>query len=141
MAMNLLLLCAGAAAFTGPATRLHDTPSSTTQPARPPSSLAAPLKQPRAVALSNRRPTAIQYADTGAPQEAPVTGVQRFRQKLQTYINKARIFIKSEDGRKIGGAATMPPRALRRSAMKMKAAAAPIFRPSSLLMNILALLM
>ena len=105
MAMNLLLLCAGAAAFTGPATRLQNTPSSTPQPARLPSSPAAPLKQPRAVALSNRRPTAIQYADTGAPQEAPVTGLQRFRQKLQTYINKARIFIKSEDGGKITGVA------------------------------------
>ena len=103
MAMNLLLLCAGAAAFTGPATRLRNTPSGTTQPARLQKSPAAPLKQPRAVALSNRRPTAIQYADTGAPQEAPVTGLQQFRQKLQTYVAKAKLFITSEDGRKISG--------------------------------------
>ena len=103
MAMNLLLLCAGAAAFTGPATRLQTTPSSTPQPARLPSSPAAPLKEPRAVALSNRRPTAIQYADTGAPQEAPVTGFQRFRQKLQTYVAKAQLFLKSDEGRKISG--------------------------------------
>ena len=105
MAMNLLLLCAGAAAFTGPATRLHNTPSSTPQPARLPSSPAVPLKQPRPVAVSNRRPTAIQYADTGAPQEAPVTGVQRFRQKLQTYVTKTKLFLTSDEGRKIGAAA------------------------------------
>ena len=105
MAMNLLLLCAAAAAFTGPATRLHNTPSSMTQPARPRTVASAPATQPRAVALSNRRPTAIQYADTGAPQEAPVTGFQRFRQKLQTYITKTKLFLKSDEGRKIGAAA------------------------------------
>ena len=82
--MNCLLLVTAAAAFA-PTNRLQRLPS------------AAPITQPR-VALA---PTALRYADTGAPQEAPVTGLQQFRQKLQTYINKARIFIKSEDGRKI----------------------------------------
>ena len=83
MQMNCLLLVTAAAAFA-PTNRLQRLPS------------AAPITQPR-VALA---PTALRYADTGAP-EAPVTGLQQFRQKLQTYVNKARIFIKSEDGRKI----------------------------------------
>ena len=84
MQMNCLLLVTAAAAFA-PTNRLQRLPS------------AAPITQPR-VALA---PTALRYADTGAPEEAPVTGLQQFRQKLQTYVNKARIFIKSEDGRKI----------------------------------------
>ena len=85
MQMNCLLLVTAAAAFA-PTNRLQRLPS------------AAPITQPR-VALA---PTALRYADTGAPQEAPRTApLQQLRQKLQTYINKARIFIKSEDGRKI----------------------------------------
>ena len=79
--MNCLLLVTAAAAFV-PTRHLQRLPS------------AAQITQPR-VALA---PTALRYADTGAPQEAPVTGFQRYRQTLQTYINKARIFIKSEDG-------------------------------------------
>ena len=85
MQMNCLLLVTAAAAFA-PTNRLQRLPS------------AAPITQPR-VALA---PTALRYADTGAPQEAPRTApLQQLRQKLQTYVNKARIFIKSEDGRKI----------------------------------------
>ena len=83
--MNCLLLVTAAVAFAPAPRHLQRLPS------------AAPITQPR-VALA---PTALRYADTGAPQEAPVTGFQRYRQTLQTYINKARIFIKSEDGRKI----------------------------------------
>ena len=88
MQMNCLLLCAAASAFA-PTRHLQRLPS------------AAPITQPR-VALA---PTALRYADTGAPQEAPVTGVQRFRQKLQTYITKTKLFLKSDEGRKIGAAA------------------------------------
>ena len=85
MQMNCLLLVTAAAAFA-PTRHLQRLPS------------AAPITQPR-VALA---PTALRYADTGAPQEAPRTApLQQLRQKLQTYVNKARIFIKSEDGRKI----------------------------------------
>ena len=86
MQMNCLLLVTAAAAFA-PTRHLQRLPS------------AAPITQPR-VALA---PTALRYADAGSePQEAPRTALlQQFRQKLQTYINKARIFIKSEDGRKI----------------------------------------
>ena len=86
MQMNCLLLCAAASAFA-PTRHLQRLPS------------AAPITQPR-VALA---PTALRYADAGSePQEAPRTApLQQLRQKLQTYINKARIFIKSEDGRKI----------------------------------------
>ena len=85
MQMNCLLLVTAAAAFA-PTRHLQRLPS------------AAPITQPR-VALA---PTALRYADTGAPQEAPRTApLQQLRQKLQTYINKARIFIKSEEGRKI----------------------------------------
>ena len=86
MQMNCLLLVTAAAAFA-PTNRLQRLPS------------AAPITQPR-VALA---PTALRYADAGSePQEAPRTApLQQLRQKLQTYINKARIFIKSEDGRKI----------------------------------------
>ena len=84
--MNCLILCAVASAFVPTTRHLQRLPS------------AAPITQPR-VALA---PTALRYADAGSePQEAPRTGLQQFRQKLQTYINKARIFIKSEDGRKI----------------------------------------
>ena len=88
MAMNCLILCAVASAFA-------PTPRNLQQ--RLPS--AAPITQPR-VALA---PTALRYADAGSePQEAPRTApLQQLRQKLQTYINKARIFIKSEDGRKV----------------------------------------
>ena len=83
--MNCLLLVTAAAAFV-PTRHLQRLPS------------AAQITQPR-VALA---PTALRYADAGSePQEAPRTGLQQLRQKLQTYINKARIFIKSEDGRKI----------------------------------------
>ena len=83
--MNCLLLVTAAAAFV-PTRHLQRLPS------------AAPITQPR-VALA---PTALRYADTGAPQEAPRTApLQQLRQKLQTYVNKARIFIKSEDGRKV----------------------------------------
>ena len=82
MQMNCLLLVTAAAAFA-PTRHLQRLPS------------AAPITQPR-VALA---PTALRYADTGAPQEAPRTApLQQLRQKLQTYVNKARIFIKSEDG-------------------------------------------
>ncbi len=90
MQMNCLLLVTAAAAFA-PTRHLQRLPS------------AAPITQPR-VALA---PTALRYADAGSePQEAPRTvPLQQLRQKLQTYINKARIFIKSEDGRKIGAAA------------------------------------
>ena len=89
MQMNCLLLVTAAAAFA-PTRHLQRLPS------------AAPITQPR-VALA---PTALRYADAGSePQEAPLTALQRFRQKLQTYINKARIFIKSEEGRKISGVA------------------------------------
>ena len=86
MQMNCLLLVTAAAAFA-PTRHLQRLPS------------AAPITQPR-VALA---PTALRYADAGSePQEAPRTApLQQLRQKLQTYINKARIFIKSEDGRKI----------------------------------------
>ena len=86
MQMNCLLLCAAASAFA-PTRHLQRLPS------------AAPITQPR-VALA---PTALRYADAGSePQEAPRTApLQQLRQKLQTSINKARIFIKSEDGRKI----------------------------------------
>ena len=86
MQMNCLLLCAAASAFA-PTRHLQRLPS------------AALITQPR-VALA---PTALRYADAGSePQEAPRTApLQQLRQKLQTYINKARIFIKSEDGRKI----------------------------------------
>ena len=84
--MNCLLLVTAAAAFV-PTRHLQRLPS------------AALITQPR-VALA---PTALRYADAGSePQEAPRTApLQQLRQKLQTYINKARIFIKSEDGRKI----------------------------------------
>ena len=84
--MNCLLLVTAAAAFA-PTRHLQRLPS------------AAPITQPR-VALA---PTALRYADAGSePQEAPRTApLQQLRQKLQTYVNKARIFIKSEDGRKI----------------------------------------
>ena len=84
--MNCLLLVTAAAAFA-PTNRLQRLPS------------AAPITQPR-VALA---PTALRYADAGSePQEAPRTApLQQLRQKLQTYVNKARIFIKSEDGRKV----------------------------------------
>ena len=84
--MNCLLLVTAAAAFA-PTSRLQRLPS------------AAPITQPR-VALA---PTALRYADAGSePQEAPRTApLQQLRQKLQTYVNKARIFIKSEDGRKV----------------------------------------
>ena len=84
--MNCLLLVTAAAAFV-PTRHLQRVPS------------AAPVTQPR-VALA---PTALRYADAGSePQEAPRTApLQQLRQKLQTSINKARIFIKSEDGRKI----------------------------------------
>ena len=87
MQMNCLLLCAAASAFA-PTRHLQRLPS------------AAPITQPR-VALA---PTALRYADAGSePQEAPRTApLQQLRQKLQTYINKARIFIKTEEGRKIG---------------------------------------
>ena len=80
--MNCLLLVTAAAAFA-PTRHLQRLPS------------AAPITQPR-VALA---PTALRYADAGSePQEAPRTApLQQLRQKLQTYINKARIFIKSED--------------------------------------------
>ena len=90
MQMNCLLLVTAAAAFA-PTRHLQRLPS------------AAPITQPR-VALA---PTALRYADAGSePQEAPRTApLQQLRQKLQTYINKARIFIKSEYGRKIGAAA------------------------------------
>ena len=86
MQMNCLLLVTAAAAFA-PTRHLQRLPS------------AAPITQPR-VALA---PTALRYADAGSePQEAPRTApLQQLRQKLQTYVNKARIFIKSEDGRKI----------------------------------------
>ena len=88
--MNCLLLVTAAAAFA-PTRHLQRLPS------------AAPITQPR-VALA---PTALRYADAGSePQEAPRTApLQQLRQKLQTYINKARIFIKSEEGRKISGVA------------------------------------
>ena len=84
--MNCLLLVTAAAAFA-PTRHLQRLPS------------AAPITQPR-VALA---PTALRYADAGSePQEAPRTApLQQLRQKLQTYVNKARIFIKSEDGRKV----------------------------------------
>ena len=86
MQMNCLLLVTAAAAFA-PTRHLQRLPS------------AAPITQPR-VALA---PTALRYADAGSePQEAPRTApLQQLRQKLQTYVNKARIFIKSEDGRKV----------------------------------------
>ena len=86
MQMNCLLLVTAAAAFA-PTRHLQRLPS------------AAPITQPR-VALA---PTALRYADAGSePQEAPrAAPLLQLRQKLQTYINKARIFIKSEDGRKI----------------------------------------
>ena len=88
--MNCLLLVTAAAAFA-PTRHLQRLPS------------AAPITQPR-VALA---PTALRYADAGSePQEAPRTApLQQLRQKLQTYINKARIFLKSDEGRKIGAAA------------------------------------
>ena len=84
--MNCLLLVTAAAAFV-PTRHLQRLPS------------AAQITQPR-VALA---PTALRYADAGSePQEAPRTApLQQLRQKLQTYVNKARIFIKSEDGRKV----------------------------------------
>ena len=88
MAMNCLILCAVASAFAPTLRNLQQ---------RLPS--AAPITQPR-VALA---PTALRYADTGAPQEAPVAGFQRFRQKLQTYVAKAQLFLKSDEGRKISG--------------------------------------
>ena len=88
--MNCLILCAVASAFA-------PTPRNLQQ--RLPS--AAPIARVAPLAPTT---TALQYADTG-PSEAPLTALQQFRQKLQTYINKARIFIKSEEGRKIGAAA------------------------------------
>ena len=89
MQMNCLLLCAAASAFAPTTRHLQRLPS------------AAPITQPR-VALA---PTALRYADAGSePQEAPRTApLQQLRQKLQTYINKARIFLKSDEGRKISG--------------------------------------
>ena len=84
--MNCLLLVTAAAAFV-PTRHLQRLPS------------AAQITQPR-VALA---PTALRYADAGAPQEAPVTGFQRYRQKLQTYITKTKLFLKSDEGRKISG--------------------------------------
>ena len=94
MQMNCLLLCAAASAFA-PTRHLQRLPS------------AAPITQPPRVAPLAPTTTALRYADAGSePQEAPRTApLQQLRQKLQTYINKARIFIKSEDGRKITGVA------------------------------------
>ena len=86
MQMNCLLLCAAASAFA-PTRKLQRLPS------------AAPITQPPRVAPLAPTTTALRYADAGSePQEAPRTApLQQLRQKLQTYINKARIFIKSED--------------------------------------------
>ena len=49
--------------------------------------------------------TALRYADAGsAPQEAPRTApLQQLRQKLQTYVTKTKLFLKSDEGRKISG--------------------------------------
>ena len=92
MQMNCLLLCAAASAFA-PTRKLQRLPS------------AAPITQPPRVAPLAPTTTALRYADAGSePQEAPRTApLQQLRQKLQTYINKARIFLKSDEGRKISG--------------------------------------
>ena len=86
--MNCLLLVTAAAAFV-PTRHLQRLPS------------AALITQPR-VALA---PTALRYADAGSePQEAPRTApLQQLRRKLQTYITKTKLFLKSDEGRKISG--------------------------------------
>ena len=86
--MNCLLLVSAAVAFAPAPRHLQRWPS------------AAPITRVAPLAPTT---TALQYADAGSePQEAPRTApLLQLRQKLQTYINKARIFIKSEDGRKI----------------------------------------
>ena len=90
--MNCLILCAVASAFAPTPRHLQRLPS------------AAPITRVAPLAPTT---TALRYADSGSePQEAPRTApLQQLRQKLQTYINKARIFIKSEEGRKISGVA------------------------------------
>ena len=90
--MNCLLVVTAAAAFV-PTRHLQRLPS------------AAPITQPPRVAPLAPTTTALRYADAGSePQEAPRTApLQQLRQKLQTYINKARIFLKSDEGRKISG--------------------------------------
>ena len=90
--MNCLILCAVASAFVPTPRHLQRLPS------------AAPITRVAPLAPTT---TALRYADAGSePQEAPRTApLQQLRQKLQTSINKARMFIKSEDGRKIGAAA------------------------------------
>ena len=92
--MNCLILCAVASAFAPAPRNLQQ---------RLPS--AAPIAQPPRVAPLAPTTTALRYADAGSePQEAPRTApLQQLRQKLQTYINKARIFLKSDEGRKISG--------------------------------------
>ena len=90
MKMNCLILCAVASAFAPTPRHLQRLPS------------AAPITRVAPLAPTT---TALRYADSGSePQEAPRTApLQQLRQKLQTYINKARIFIKSDEGRKISG--------------------------------------
>ena len=92
--MNCLLLCAAASAFA-PTRKLQRLPS------------AAPITQPPRVAPLAPTTTALRYADAGSePQEAPRTApLQQLRRKLQTYITKTKLFLKSDEGRKIGAAA------------------------------------
>ena len=90
--MNCLLLVTAAAAFV-PTRHLQRLPS------------AAPITQPPRVAPLAPTTTALRYADAGSePQEAPRTApLQQLRQKLQTYVTKTKLFLKSDEGRKISG--------------------------------------
>ena len=89
--MNCLLLVTAAAAFA-PTRHLQRLPS------------AAPITRVAPLAPTT---TALRYADAGSePQEAPRSApLQQLHQKLQTYVTKTKLFLKSDEGRKIGAAA------------------------------------
>ena len=88
--MNCLLLVSAAVAFAPTPRHLQRLPS------------AAPITRVAPLAPTT---TALRYADAGSePQEAPRTApLQQLRQKLQTYITKTKLFLKSDEGRKISG--------------------------------------
>ncbi len=90
MTMNCLVLCAVAFAFVPTPRNLQRLPS------------AAPITRVAPLAPTT---TALRYADAGSePQEAPRTApLQQLRQKLQTYVTKTKLFLKSDEGRKISG--------------------------------------
>ena len=89
--MNCLLLVTAAAAFA-PTRHLQRLPS------------AAPITRVAPLAPTT---TALRYADAGSePQEAPRSApLQQLHQQLQTYVTKTKLFLKSDEGRKIGAAA------------------------------------